>query len=121
MSPKPEIKQSMSPRSHHVGNRLPATPVKRTKEPEVAKELMKPKAWSPTYSSPDFQALIDLENRKMVDGGFDRETPRVVSPMKNYKSMPSLTDADVKDGSIAEMSLQEKGKGKSSLKIEPSN
>ena len=50
------------------------------------------KAWSPSYSSPDFKLIMDLENKKLTENGFHRDPPRALSQNKSYRSMPSLNE-----------------------------
>ena len=83
----PPIKQSITPRTIH-----PTSISLESTHPELSQKSPRgiSKAWSPSYSNQDFQNLIELENKKLIESGYYRDTPRLVSPRKMYKSMPSL-------------------------------
>ena len=110
----PSIKQSITPRTIHP------TPVSlESTYPEFS--LKSPrgisKAWSPSYSNQDFQNLVELENRKLIESGYYRDTPRLVSPRKMYKSMPSLNK--VPEDSVTQDDIKMKRTG--SLQGIPNN
>ena len=81
------IKQSITPRTIH-----PTSVSLESTHLELSQKSPRgiSKAWSPSYSNQDFQNLVQLENKKLIESGYYRDTPRLVSPRKMYKSMPSL-------------------------------
>lgn len=87
----PSTRHPLSPRSLNMdGGRMTNFP-----KPDVVgtpEKLSEAKAWSPTYSSPDFKVLMDLEHKKLAEDGYTRDVPRMISPSKNYRSMPALNN-----------------------------